>query len=179
MALPGTFLFSCHLSVPQRPLCASYSQAGRQGRIHSSPGSRKGTAAQAAFLWKLPAPKSSACIPVVLWRLLESQKMLRGAEERGASTLLAAAAGSWVLFATPFDLPPLGNPHGQISIADRERANRLQGRLEVQRQGKNTFIITMVTIISTTFLPQPHAKPSPALTLSPHSAQQEERVPYK
>lgn len=168
VALPDTFLYLCHLSVHQHPLCACYSQAGGQRHTDSSPGSRKGTAARAAFLWQLPAPKPSACIPVVLWRLLESQKMLRGMEETGTST-------AWVLSAT-FDLPPLGNPCGQISTTDGERENHLQSRLEVQRGGKTTFIITAITIINTTFLPQPHAKQSPALPLSPYPTRQEERV---
>lgn len=88
---------------------------------------------------------------------------------------LAAAMGSWVLSAT-FDLPPLGNPCGQISTTDRERENHLQSRLDVQRGGKTTFIITVITIINTTFLPQPHAKQSPALPLSPYPTRQEERV---
>lgn len=88
---------------------------------------------------------------------------------------LAAATGSWVLSAT-LDLPPLGNPCGQISTTDCERENHLQSRLEVQRGGKTTFIITVITIINTTFLPQPHAKQSPALPLSPYPTRQEERV---
>lgn len=176
VALLDTFLYLCHLSVPQHPLCACYSQAGGQGRTHRQlTWQQEGDSSTSRLPMATANPKAFCLHP---GGALEAAGVAEDAQECGRDRdqhRLAAATGSWVLSAT-LDLPPLGNPCGQISTTDCERENHLQSRLEVQRGGKTTFIITVITIINTTFLPEPHAKQSPALPLSPYPTRQEERV---
>lgn len=84
VALLDTFLYLCHLSVPQHPLCACYSQACGQGRTHRQlTWQQEGDSSTSRLPMATANPKAFCLHP---GGALESQKMLRSVEETGTST---------------------------------------------------------------------------------------------